>query len=156
MCENAKICYIYGENLKTNYLKAKNIVKLEIIVIIQGNIQVLHIAYVIQNTVCLKKIPIVFHNESNYNYHFIIKELAEEFKNQFTCLGENTEKYITFEVPIEKEVSRIYKNREEITKYISYILQFIDRARFMADSLSNLLNNLSEGIHRIKCKFWTR
>ena len=27
-----------------------------------------------------KKIPIVFHNESNYDYHFIIKELAEKFK----------------------------------------------------------------------------
>ena len=26
-----------------------------------------------------KKIPIVFHNESNYDYHFIIKELAEKF-----------------------------------------------------------------------------
>ena len=26
-----------------------------------------------------KKIPIVFHNGSNYDYHFIIKELAEEF-----------------------------------------------------------------------------
>ena len=28
-----------------------------------------------------KKIPTVFHNGSNYDYHFIIKELAEEFKN---------------------------------------------------------------------------
>ena len=26
-----------------------------------------------------KKIPIVFYNGSNYDYHFIIKELAEEF-----------------------------------------------------------------------------
>ena len=26
-----------------------------------------------------KKIPIVFHNGSNYDYHFIIKELAKEF-----------------------------------------------------------------------------
>ena len=26
-----------------------------------------------------KKIPIVFHDGSNYGYHFIIKELAEEF-----------------------------------------------------------------------------
>ena len=34
-----------------------------------------------------KKIPIVFHNGSNYDYHFIIKDLAEEFKKQFTCLG---------------------------------------------------------------------
>ena len=48
-----------------------------------------------------------FHNESNYNYHFIIKELAKKFKKQFTCLGENTEKYITLKVPIEKEVTRI-------------------------------------------------
>ena len=38
------------------------------------------------------KIPIAFHNGSNYDYHFIIKELAEEFKKQFTCLGENNKK----------------------------------------------------------------
>ena len=30
-------------------------------------------------------------------------------------------------------------------------MQFIDSARFMASSLSNLVNNLPEGIHRIKC-----
>ena len=39
-----------------------------------------------------KKIPKVFHNGSNDDYRFIIKELAEESKKQFTCLGENTEK----------------------------------------------------------------
>ena len=49
-----------------------------------------------------KKIPIVFRNGSNYDYNFIIKELAEEFKKQFSCLGENTEKYITFTVSIKK------------------------------------------------------
>ena len=31
-------------------------------------------------------------------------------------------------------------------------MQVIDSARFMASSLSNLVNNLSEGILRIKCK----
>ena len=72
-----------------------------------------------------KKIPLVFHNGSNYDDHFIIKELAEKFKKQFTRLGENTEKYLTFTVPIEKEVKRIDKNGEEITKNTSYILQFI-------------------------------
>ena len=66
-----------------------------------------------------KNISIVFHNGSNYDDHFIIKELAEEFKNQFTCLGEKTEKYITFTVPVEKEVTRIDKNGEEISKNIS-------------------------------------
>ena len=28
-----------------------------------------------------KNIPIVFHNGSSYDYHFIIKELEEEFEN---------------------------------------------------------------------------
>ena len=67
-------------------------------------------------------------------------------------LEENTEKYITFTVPIEKEVTRMDKNGE-VTKNISYVLQFIDSLRFMASSLSNLANNLAEGIHRIKCKY---
>ena len=99
------------------------------------------------------KILIVFHNGSNYDYYFIIKELAEEYEKQFTCLGENTGKYIFFTIRIEKEVTKIDKNGEEFTKNISYILQFMDSARFMARSLSNLVSNLSEGIHRIECKY---
>ena len=51
-----------------------------------------------------KEIPVVFHNGSKYDYHFIIKQLAKEFKGNFDCLGENTEKYITFSVPIKKEL----------------------------------------------------
>ena len=39
-----------------------------------------------------KEIPIVFHNGSTYDYHFIIKELVKEFGGNFECLGENTEK----------------------------------------------------------------
>ena len=57
----------------------------------------------------------VFHNGSNYDYHFIIKELAEKFKKQFIYFRENTEKDITFTVLIEKEVTRIDRNEEEIT-----------------------------------------
>ena len=43
-----------------------------------------------------KEIPVVFHNGSTYDYHFIIKELAEEFEGEFGCLGENTQKCRTF------------------------------------------------------------
>ena len=50
-----------------------------------------------------KKIPVVFHNSSTYDYHFIINQLAKEFKDQLQCLGKNTEKYITFSVPIKKK-----------------------------------------------------
>ena len=42
---------------------------------------------------------------------------------------------------------------EKNTKNISYILQFIDSARFMTSSLLNLFNNLAEEIYRIKFKF---
>ena len=49
-----------------------------------------------------KNIPVIFHNGSTYDYHFIIKELACELEGNFECLGENTEKYITFSVPIKE------------------------------------------------------
>ena len=82
------------KQLKINMLKTKNIVKLEIIIIIQGNVQVLHIACILNYSVP-KWISIVFHNGSNYDYDLILRQLAEEFE-EVTCLAENTEKYITF------------------------------------------------------------
>ena len=100
-----------------------------------------------------KEILVVFRNGSNYVYHFIIKELKKEFEGEFNCLGENTEKYKTFSVPITKEVKRMNKNAEETTKTIPYSLQFTDSARFMGNSLSNLVDNLAEGILKIKCKY---
>ena len=50
-----------------------------------------------------KEITVVFYNGSTYDYHFIIKKLARVFKDNFECLGENMEKYITFSAPIKKE-----------------------------------------------------
>ena len=80
----------------------------------------------------LKKFLQFFHNGSNYAYHFIIRELAEEFLKRLTCLRENTEKCIIFTVPIVKEVMQIDKNGEEIRKNISYILQLIDSTIWQA------------------------
>ena len=91
-----------------------------------------------------KEIPLVFHNGSTYDYHFIIKELVKEFEGNFDCLGENTEKYITFSVPLKKKIEN--KNIE-----ITYKIKFIDSFRFMSSSLSKLADNLSEGIHNNKC-----
>ena len=45
----------------------------------------------------------VFHSGSKYDYYFLIKQLTGVFEGQFNCLGENSEKYITFSVPIENE-----------------------------------------------------
>ena len=63
-----------------------------------------------------KEVTVIFDNGSNYNYGFIIQKLAEKFEGQFNCLGENAQEYITFPVPIEKEVTGVSKNGEEITK----------------------------------------
>ena len=43
--------------------------------------------------------------------HLTIKELAEEFEGQFECLGENTEKYKTFSVPINKNSKMVRQNK---------------------------------------------
>ena len=53
------------------------------------------------------EIPVVFYNCSDYDFHFIIKELANEVEGQFECLGENTKKCKTFSVSIEIEVTNI-------------------------------------------------
>ena len=91
-----------------------------------------------------KEIPVVFHDGSTYDYHFIIKELVEEFEGNFDCLGENTEKYITFSVTLKKKIEN--KNLET-----NYKIKFIDSFRFMSSSLSKLVDNLSEAIHNNKC-----
>ena len=93
-----------------------------------------------------KEIPIVFHNGSTYDYHFRIKELVKEFDGNFECLGENTEKYITFSVPSKKEI----KNKNKIFE-ITYKIKFIDSYRFVSTSLSKLVDNLYEGLHNNRC-----
>ena len=90
-----------------------------------------------------QEIPVVFHNGSTCDYHFIIKELVKVFEGNFECLGENTEKYITFSVPIKKKIDN--KDLE-----ITYKIKFIDSYGFMSSSLSKLVDNLSEGIHNNK------
>ena len=80
----------------------------------------------------------VFHNGFKYDYNVRVKELAKESE----CLKENTKKYITFSVPIKKEL----KNGKTIT----YKTKFIDSFRFMSNCLSNLVHNLSEGFHNSK------
>ena len=65
--------------------------------------------------------PVTFHNGSNYDYHFIIKELGEEFKTKITCFGENAEKCIIFTVLIEKKVTRIDKMEKKLQAiYLTY------------------------------------
>ena len=83
-----------------------------------------------------KEIPVAFHNGSTYDYHFTINQLAKELDRQLAYFGENTVKYITFSVPIKKELDN--------TKTVTYKIKFIASFRFMSTSQSSLVDNLSE------------
>ena len=82
-----------------------------------------------------KEIPVIIHN-ATYDTHFIINQLAIEFKGELNCIGDNMENYITFSVPIKKELNN--------GKTVTYKLKFIDSFRFMSASLSELVDNTSE------------
>ena len=58
-------------------------------------------------------------------------------------MGKNTEKYITFSVAIKKELDN--------GKSIKYKIKFVDSFRFMSSSLSNVVDDLSQGLHSDKC-----
>ena len=73
------------------------------------------------------------HNSSKYDYRFIIKELAEEFRGE-EC-----------SVPIKKE------HDNDSGETITYKITFIDSCGFMPSKLSNLVDNLSE-INNKDCK----
>ena len=90
--KNAKICYVCKEKFENKSWKNKKYCKVRDHCHYTGEYRgAAHSIYNLEYRVP-KKIPIAFHNGSNYDYHFIIKELAEEFKKQFACSGKNTEK----------------------------------------------------------------
>ena len=84
----------------------------------------------------VKEIRVLFHNGIVYDYHFIIKYLAREFKGNFECFVENTDKYISITVPFKKGIN----DDEEI----KYRMRISDSCRFIQDSLSTLVDNLPE------------
>ena len=58
--------------------------------------------------------------------------MAEEFRGEkFECLGENTEKFISYSVPINKE------HDNDSGETITYKIRFIDSCRFIPSKLSD-------------------
>ena len=58
----------------------------------------------------------------------------------------------TCSVLIRKEVTKIDDDGNESVETIAYKIKFIDSAKLMGSWLSNLVDNLTGRIHRIKCK----
>ena len=63
-------------------------------------------------------------------------------------------KYKTLSVSIKKEITEISKKGNKTVEIKSYKIKFINTMRFMASSISNLVDNLTGGFHKIKCKNW--
>ena len=102
-----------------------------------------------------KKISIIIHNCSTYDDDFIIKQLPEKFEGKFKCLGENTEEYITYSVPIKKEVANDDDHDDDDDDddddgKFCWWLSFADSCRLIMGKLSDLADNLS-GIHNKEC-----
>ena len=54
-----------------------------------------------------QEIPVKIHNGSTYDYHFLIKELAEEFKGEFGCLGQIQKNILAFQYQLKKNTIMI-------------------------------------------------
>ncbi|XP_036148161.1 uncharacterized protein LOC118647413 [Monomorium pharaonis] len=80
-------------------------------------------------------IPIVFHNLSGYDSHFIIKEIATAFEGGVSLLPITKEKYISFTKTVEDTTE------EDSRKHIQ--LRFIDSYRFLNTSLDKLASYLN-------------
>ena len=85
--QDAKVCYICRRRIWKN-AKDKNYRKVRDHVHHTGKYRgaahsIYNLKFYVPN-----EILVVSHNGSNYDYHFIIKELANEFEGQFECLGE--------------------------------------------------------------------
>lgn len=79
-------------------------------------------------------IPIVFHNLSNYDAHFIIKSLAKTIPGGVSIIPRNEQNYVSFTKTI------ISAHSKEYSDFIK--LRFIDSFQFMSSSLSYLASLL--------------
>ena len=121
MYDNQKVCFLCGDDFcidKTNKKEYKAKCKVRDHCHFTGKYRgAVHSKCNVQYKVP-KSISVAFHNGSSYYNHFIIKQLSKDFNCYFNCIGENTEKYISFSVTVLKERDTVNKNKKK--KYDAY------------------------------------
>ncbi|XP_072033379.1 uncharacterized protein [Amphiura filiformis] len=86
-----------------------------------------------------KFFPVIFHNLAGYDAHLFVKNLGKT-EGKIDCIPNNEEKYISFTKQI---VVDSFVNEEGKEVEVKRDLRFIDSFKFMASSLSKLVDNLS-------------
>ena len=81
--QDAKVCYICEKRILKKFNKDKNDRKVRYHCHYTGKYRgavdsICNLKFNVPN-----EIPVVFHNSSNYDYYFVIKELGNEFEGQF-------------------------------------------------------------------------
>ena len=81
-------------------------------------------------------IPVIFHNLSGYDAHFIIKDIANSFEGSIELLPLTKERYISF-------TKNVKETEDQATK-ICIKLRFIDSFKFLGTSLEKLASYLTK------------
>ena len=82
--------------------------------------------------------PVIFHNLSGYDAHLFVKNLGVSEGN-IKCIPNNEEKYISF----SKEIVVDSWEKDGKTFDVKHEIRFLDSFKFMASSLSGLVDNLA-------------
>ena len=125
----SKKSVIYAQKYLVLITTIEKIIKSEIIVVTQENIEELLVIFAIQNA----KPKIIFCRKSLLSY------IRLSFHNQRA----SRRIWRLISIPIKKEL--------DTGKIITYKIKLIDSVRIMSGPLSSLVDNLSEGLHNYNC-----
>ena len=121
--QDAKVCYICGVRILKKLSKNINYWKIRDHSTSKNRDAAHNICNLKFNVP--NEISVVFHNDSNYDYHFIIKELANEFEGLFECYGEKRERTKLFFVFHQRKLQKSIKifktfktSNNDINKFI--------------------------------------
>lgn len=95
----------------------------------------------------LVKTHVMLYNGSNYDFHCMIKNLANIFnRSDFDFLREKAKKHISF--PLSLWIKKSLTEKACREKTIKFKLRFLNMFQFLSISLETLTDDLSESIHK--------